>query len=68
MDTQTYTTYIEALDLAVGKLRCALEDRDEAIVEALLAGISPNEIAQTVGITPRRVQQIGRAAAPLRLG
>jgi hypothetical protein len=68
MDTKTEQVYVDDLELAAGKIACAVEDRDEAIVEALLAGVPVKVIAQAVGLTRQRVWQIGRAAAPLRLG
>ncbi len=68
MDEQTQQVYVEDLELAVGKIRVATEDRDEAITEALLAGVSAAVVAKAVGLTRQRVWQIGRAAAPIRLG
>lgn len=68
MDEKTLTVYVEDLDLAASKIRCAIEDRDEAITEALLAGVPVGVVAKAVGLSRQRVWQIGKAAAPLRLG
>lgn len=68
MDENTQAGYVDSLELAAGKIRCALEDRDEAITEALLAGVPVGIVAAAVGLTRQRVWQIGRAAAPIRLG
>jgi hypothetical protein len=68
MDEQTLTWHLEELDLAALRISCAMEDRDEAITEALLAGIPASTVAKAVGLTRQRVWQIGRQHAPLRLG
>ena len=67
MDQTTLQNYVNDLELAAGKIAVAIEDRDEAITEALLAGVPVGVVAKTVGLTRQRVWQIGRAAAPLRL-
>lgn len=58
----------ERLHVSAVKIENAIEDRDEAITDALLVGIPVNEIAREVGLTRQRVWQIGRAQAPVRLG
>ena len=68
MDETTQRHYIEDLELAAAKIRCATEDRDEAIVEALLSGVPATIVAEAVSLTRQRVWQIGKAAAPIRLG
>ena len=68
MDERTQQSYAESLEFAASKIALAIEDRDEAITDALLAGVSPSIVAAAVGLTRQRVWQIGRAAAPVRLG
>ncbi len=68
MDDKTQRGYVEDLELAAGRIACATEDRDEAITEALLAGVPVGVVAEAVSLTRQRVWQIGRAAAPIRLG
>jgi DNA-binding phage protein len=68
MDEKTLETYREDLHIAAAKIANAMEDRDEAIIEALLASVPVNVIAQETGLTRQRIWQIGRGAAPLRLG
>jgi len=68
MDEKVLKSYVEDLELAAGKIACAVEDRDEAIAEALLAGVPVGVVAESVGLSRQRVWQIGKAAAPIRLG
>ena len=68
MDEKTQQLYVEELELAASKITCAVEDRDEAITEALLAGVPVAVVAKAVSLTRQRVWQIGRVAAPIRLG
>lgn len=68
MNERDQRVYVEDIELAVGKMRNAAEDRDEAITEALLAGVPVGVIAAAAELTRQRVWQIGRAAAPVRLG
>jgi hypothetical protein len=68
MDDATLTYHVEELELSAGKIRCAVEDRDEAITEALLQGVPASVVASAVGLSRQRVWQIGKAAAPVRLG
>ncbi len=58
----------DRLHVAAVKIENAIEDRDEAITDALLVGVPVNEIASEVGLSRQRVWQIGRKAAPIRLG
>lgn len=67
MDEQDQAVYVADLELAAAKIRCAVEDRDEAITEALLAGVPAPVVARAVDLTRQRVWQIGREAAPVRL-
>ena len=67
METQTLTAHREALEFAASKIALAIEDRDEAIVEALLARVPVNVVAEAVGLTRQRVWQIGRSHAPVSL-
>ena len=68
MDETTQRHYVEELELAAGKISCAIEDRDDAITDALLSGVPVGVVAAAVGLTRQRVWQIGREAAPVRLG
>lgn len=68
MDETTQAKYVEELEYAASKIRCAFEDRDEAVVEALLAGVPVAVVAQAVELTRQRVWQIGKRGAPIRLG
>jgi len=68
MDETTLTSYVEDLELAAAKIAVAVEDRDEAIVAALLADAPVNVVAEAVGLSRQRVWQIGRAAGDIRLG
>lgn len=67
MDEKGLKAYREDLHLAAAKIDCATEDRNEAITEALLAGVPVNVIAEETGLTRQRIWQIGRAVAPVRL-
>ena len=58
----------DRLHIAAVKITNAVEDRDDAITDALLAKIPVREIAREVGLTRQRVWQIGQKHAPLRLG
>lgn len=68
MDEQLLENHRDTLHVAAAKIENAVEDRDDAIVQALLDKVPVNVIAQEVGLTRQRIWQIGRKAAPLRLG
>jgi len=68
MNERDLNIYREGLHVAAVRITNAIEDRDEAIVEALLAKVPVGVIAQEVGLSRQRIWQIGRAASPIRLG
>jgi hypothetical protein len=52
-------THLEAVHVATMKMANAMEDRDKAITQAYLDGVSPSKIAAaTEGMTRQRVWQI----------
>ena len=55
--TETDTEQYEANRDLVAQLLCLLQDRDREIVELMLDGLSPKEIAATINSTPGAVQK-----------
>jgi len=59
--------HMDALHVAAGKIKNAMEDRDEAIREAYRDGMPASLIAEKVGLSRQRVHQIVSYRAVHRL-